>query len=110
MLDDETEGYAFLLELVFDDLAQELPGLFGRGGIEELIPSPSSDLRKLVEELDTSELDTCWTDDMTLGWVYQFWNDPEREHLDYLVNDKRHSIQRHELASKTQLFTSIAIW
>ena len=23
-------------------------------------------------------LASCWTDDMTLGWVYQYWNDPER--------------------------------
>ena len=26
---DESEGYALLLQLIFDDLATELPGLFG---------------------------------------------------------------------------------
>jgi hypothetical protein len=27
-------------------------------------------------------LDSAWGDDTTLGWVYQYWNDPEREALD----------------------------
>ncbi len=104
LLDDETKGYGFVLSLAFDDLATELPGLFGRGGIEELIPLPASDLRKLVEELDKPELETCWTDDMTLGWVYQFWNDPEKSKIDAKVNGGG-KVENHEIASKTQLFT-----
>ena len=77
--DDETEGYAFLLRLVFEDLALDLPGLYGHAGIAELIPVPSSSLRYIVESLDEVSLASCWTDDMTLGWVYQYWNDPDRE-------------------------------
>ncbi len=67
---DETEGYAFLLGLVFEDLVQELPGIFGPAGIAELIPMPAATLRYLVEALDQPDLKSCWTDDMTLGWVY----------------------------------------
>jgi hypothetical protein len=29
--------------------------------------------------LDDPRLESCWTDDMTLGRVYQYWNAPERE-------------------------------
>ncbi len=101
---DETEGYAFLLGLTFEDLATELPGIFGGGGVADLIPMPAATLRHLVESLDAEALCTCWTDDMTLGWVYQYWNDPEREALDAKLNSGG-KVAPHEIASKTQMFT-----
>ena len=41
---------------------------------------------------------------MTLGWVYQYWNDPEREALDAKLNSGG-KVEPHEIASKTQMFT-----
>jgi hypothetical protein len=83
---DESEGYEFLLRLIFEDLATELPGLYGSVRVADLIPIPASTLRHVVEALDAPSLASCWTDDMTLGWVYQYWNDPEREALDAKLN------------------------
>ena len=100
----ESEAYAQLLELVFDDLAIDLPGLYGHVRLTALIPVPAATLRAVVEELDDGELESCWTDDMTLGWVYQYWNDPEREALDAKLNDGG-KVEPHEIASKTQMFT-----
>jgi hypothetical protein len=54
--------------------------------------------------LDDPALESCWTDDMTLGWVYQYWNDPEREALDEKLNAGG-KVEPHEIASKTQMFT-----
>jgi hypothetical protein len=102
--DDPTEGFGFLLQLVCEELAEDLPGLFGSAGIADLIPIPAATLRHAVEELNKEELETCWSDDMTLGWVYQYWNDPERERLDAKINDGG-KIEPHEIASKTQMFT-----
>jgi hypothetical protein len=102
--DDETEGYAFLLRLIFEDLATELPGLYGPAGVADLVPVPAATLRHIVDALNSQALESCWADDMTLGWVYQYWNDPEREALD----DKLHGggkLEPHEIASKTQMFT-----
>jgi hypothetical protein len=101
---DETEGYAFLLRLVFEDLAADLPGIFGPAGVADLIPVSAATLRHLVEQLDDDALASCWTDDMTLGWVYQYWNDPEREALDAKIAGGG-KIEPHEIASKTQMFT-----
>ncbi|MCB9598642.1 MAG: BREX-6 system adenine-specific DNA-methyltransferase PglX, partial [Sandaracinaceae bacterium] len=102
--DDGTEGYAFLLGLVFEDLAADLPGLYGPSGVADLVPVPAATLRHVVDALDDPALASCWTDDMTLGWVYQYWNDPEREALDAKLNGGG-KVEPHEIASKTQMFT-----
>jgi hypothetical protein len=104
LLGDETEGYAALLQLVFDELALELPGLFGDVGLTRLFAVPPATLREVVERLDDPGLESAWTDGTTLGWVYQYWNDPEREDLDKKLNDGG-KIEPHEIASKTQMFT-----
>jgi hypothetical protein len=101
---DDSDGYAFVLGLVFDELALDLPGLFGRSGLGELVPMRWSTLRQVIEALDSPELASCWTDDMTLGWVYQYWNDPEREALDDKLSGGG-KMAPHEIASKTQMFT-----
>jgi hypothetical protein len=101
---EASEGYALLLRLVCEELAEELPGLFGSDGVAALVPVPAGTLRHVVEQLEQAGLASCWTDDMTLGWVYQYWNDPEREALDAKLN-ARGKIEPHEIASKTQMFT-----
>ncbi|PSR13214.1 SAM-dependent methyltransferase, partial [filamentous cyanobacterium CCP3] len=100
---DDTEGYGFLLQLLYDELALDLPGLFGRVGLTELFPIPASTLRAVIEALEALDPDT-WRDDTTLGWVYQYWNDLEREALDAKLNSGG-KVAPHEIASKTQMFT-----
>ena len=100
---DATEGYGFLLSLLYDELALDLPGLFGKVGLTELFPIPASTLRAVIDALDALDPDT-WRDDTTLGWVYQYWNDPEREALDDKLNSGG-KVEPHEIASKTQMFT-----
>ncbi|MBR8839460.1 MAG: BREX-6 system adenine-specific DNA-methyltransferase PglX [Stigonema ocellatum SAG 48.90 = DSM 106950] len=104
LLKDETEGYGTLLKFLFDELAQDLPGLFGNVGVTALFPIPANILRAVIEALDNPSLKDAWLDDTTLGWVYQYWNDPEREALDAKLNGGG-KVEPHEIASKTQMFT-----
>ena len=101
---DDSEGFSTLLGLLYDEWALDLPGLFGEVGIIELLPVPSVTLRATIEALNDPELDSAWLDDTTLGWVYQFWNDPDRKALDDKINN-RGKIEHHEIAAKTQIFT-----
>jgi len=108
-LAEDNDGYALLLQLVFDELALDLPGLFGPAGLISLVPMPTATLRHLVESLQGDGLSSddrhsLWRDDTLLGWVYQFWNDPEREALDEKIRNGG-KIENHEIAAKTQLFT-----
>ncbi len=101
---DESEGYATLLEMVFRELSVELPGLFGAVGLTGLLEVPAGALREAVTRLDAEVLREAWDDDTTPGWVYQYWNDPERERLDEKISEGG-KIEAHEIASKTQMFT-----
>lgn len=103
LCEDETQGMAPLLDLLFAELATALPGLFGDVGVTGLLAVPAATLRQIVETLDEIPVE-AWCDDLTLGWVYQFWNDPDREALDAKINASG-KIEPHEIASKTQMFT-----
>lgn len=61
-------------------------------------------VQRCVEQLWLEELEQVWADPLAVGWVFQFYNDPERRQLDEKVA-KRGKIQPDEVASKTQLFT-----
>jgi Eco57I restriction-modification methylase len=104
LVGDDCRGYDVLLGLVFDELAIELPGLFGPVGLTPLFPIPAATWRDAVDTLNDEKLEHAWGDDTTLGWIYQFWNDPERESLDAKIADGG-KIAPHEIASKTQMFT-----
>ncbi|WP_437737383.1 BREX-6 system adenine-specific DNA-methyltransferase PglX [Sorangium sp. So ce1335] len=101
---DDTRGYRALLDAVFAELAVDLPGLFGPVGLTPLFPVPAAVLREVVTALNDPALASAWGDDTTLGWVYQYWNDPEREQLDAKIAGGG-KIEPHEIASKTQMFT-----
>ena len=49
---DPSEGYAFLLRLVFEELSLDLPGLYGEVGLSSLIPVPPAALRQVVDALN----------------------------------------------------------
>ncbi len=101
---DDYEGLDFLLKLLFEELAVDLPGLYGERPLDRYFTLSPGALREIVAVLNAPELATAWQDDTTLGWVYQFWNDPQREAIDERVGP-RGKVGAHEVASKTQLFT-----
>lgn len=103
-LRDDSDGYTTLLQLIFDELALDIPGLFGPVRMTSLVPVPAATLRSIITTFDDAELESVWTDDTTLGWIYQYWNDPEREALDAKLAAQK-KLENHEIASKTQMFT-----
>ncbi|MCP4646760.1 MAG: SAM-dependent methyltransferase, partial [bacterium] len=101
----DDQGFAFILQQVWDQLALELPALFEFNEIHECVPIPGPTLLWLIQELNQEDLQEAWTDDTTLGWLYQYWNDPDRKAVDAKLNTTSGKVEAHELSEKTQIFT-----
>jgi len=105
LMEGDDQGMTWVLQQVWDQLALELPALFTRDEVQECVPIPGTTLLWLLDQLNAPELVDAWRDDTTLGWLYQFWNDPDREAVDAKLNTTSGKVEAHEIAAKTQLFT-----
>ncbi len=101
----DDQGFGFILQQVWDQLALELPALFEYNETHECVPMPGPTLLWLIQELNRDDLQEAWKDDTTLGWLYQFWNDPDRKAVDAKLNTTSGKVEAHEISEKTQLFT-----
>jgi hypothetical protein len=101
----DDQGFGFILQQVWDKLALELPALFEYNEVHECIPIPGPTLLWLIQELNQEDLKDAWRDDTTLGWLYQYWNDPDRKAVDNKLKNTSGKVESHELSDKTQLFT-----
>lgn len=99
------QGWTYLLDEVWDSLASDLPALFARSALMDALPVPGPTLVWLINEFAKSELAEVWLDDTTPGWLYQYWNDPDRKAVDEKLKNTTGKVEAGELAHKTQLFT-----
>jgi hypothetical protein len=100
----ETGGaYRVYLFSVFDELAQELPALFDRYAANGLLFPRETALRALLDELNHFEVEPLWSEDETIGWIYQYFNSQdERKSMRKASQAPRNS---RELAVRNQFFT-----
>ena len=95
--------YRRYLFCLFDELAVDLGVLFDRRSPSGLLFPRESCLLKLLEKLNAPDLETLWAEDETIGWIYQYWNDPtERKKMREESSAPRNS---RELAVRNQFFT-----
>jgi hypothetical protein len=96
-------GYRRYIETVFDEIGQEVGVLFDRRDVVALLwPGPQA-LLELLATLNDAELAGVWSEDETIGWVYQYFNgDDERRQMRSESQTPRSS---RELAVRNQFFT-----
>ncbi|MCC6528208.1 MAG: BREX-1 system adenine-specific DNA-methyltransferase PglX [Polyangiaceae bacterium] len=96
------EAYAFFLARLYDELARDLPAVFDRRIAPSLVfPRPAA-LEAVLAALNAPELTQLWTEDETLGWIFEDYNDAdERKEM------REHDAPRNarELAVRNQFFT-----
>lgn len=99
----EDGGYRLLLEAVMDEISLDLKVLLDRRDpMAPLWPRPKA-LEGLLEVLNGDELSELWSQDETIGWVYQYFNgDDERKAMRDASQAPRNS---RELAVRNQFFT-----
>lgn len=108
------ERYKWYLHSIFDELSVELPAVFDRFSPYGLVFPDESTLLKLLQLINDSQLSewydeqdgttvNFWTEDETLGWMFQDYNSlEERRQMREESNKPRNS---REMAVRNQFFT-----
>lgn len=100
-------GYRLYLECLFDELSVEVKVLFDRRDAASLLWPRHGTLNKLLEILGQADLTQIWSQDETIGWVYQYFNsDQDRRNARYNEDGKPKPPENsRELAVRNQFFT-----
>lgn len=96
-------GYRLYLECIFDELSTEVKVLFDRRDPASALWPRRAVFDALLEILNAPALAGVWTEDETIGWVYQYFNgQDERRKMREESQAPRNS---RELAVRNQFFT-----
>jgi hypothetical protein len=102
-LGETGQAYQAYLFSLFDELAQDLQGLFDRFAANGLLFPRETALRTLLDELNHADITPLWAEDETIGWIYQYFNSKEeRKAMRDASQAPRNS---RELAVRNQFFT-----
>ena len=97
------EAYRQFLRCVFDELATDLGEVMASGAANALLFPTEAKLKDLVALMNDGAVDSLWAEDETIGWIYQYYNDPdEREQM---REDSKAPRTSRELAVRNQFFT-----
>jgi len=99
----DDKGYRLYIETILDEIGQEVKVLFDRRDVASLLWPDRQTLLELIGILNAPELVSVWAEDETIGWIYQYFNDPlERKVMRKASQAPRNS---RELAVRNQFFT-----
>jgi hypothetical protein len=102
-LGSRAETYRAYLECLYDELAVDLPLLFDRATPKSRVFPGERCLEDVLGLLNDPALAPLWKKDETIGWMYQYYNDPaERKKMREASQAPRNS---RELAVRNQYFT-----
>ena len=97
------DAYRVFIGCLFDELALDLGVLFDRLTPQSSVFPTERCMEDVLAELNKSELTSLWTEDETIGWIYQYFNPPgERKAMREASQAPRNS---RELAIRNQFFT-----
>ena len=97
------DGYRLYLECLFDELSVEVKVLFDRRDSASLLWPRRGASTELLDILGQADLASVWSEDETIGWVYQYFN--SREEIDELRDASEAPRNSRELAVRNQFFT-----
>lgn len=102
-LGETGDAYRVYLQSVFDEFAQDLPGLFDRFSPQGRLFPREAALIQVLTLINHGEIEPLWAEDETIGWIYQYFNSKEeRKAMRDASQAPRNS---RELAVRNQFFT-----
>lgn len=102
-LGETGDVYRTYLFSVFDELSQDLPGLFDRFSPQGRLFPREAALLQVLNLINDADIAPLWSEDETIGWIYQYFNSKEeRKAMRDASQAPRNS---RELAVRNQFFT-----
>lgn len=102
-LGETGDAYRVYLFSVFDEFAQDLPGLFDRHSPQGRLFPREAALLQVLSLINEADIAPLWSEDETIGWIYQYFNSKEeRKAMRDASQAPRNS---RELAVRNQFFT-----
>lgn len=102
-LGETGDAYHTYLFSVFDELAQDLPGLFDRYSPQGRLFPREPVLLQLLGLINEVDIAALWSEDETIGWIFQYFN--SREERKRMRNESQAPRNSRELAVRNQFFT-----
>lgn len=99
----DSAGYRLYIESVFDELSTEVRVLFDRRDVSSVLWPKRATFERLLEVLNATELAAVWSEDETIGWVYQFFNGQDERRK--MREESQAPRNGRELAVRNQFFT-----
>ena len=102
----ETDGgLGYLLNIMFNEISEEIKILFNTEDEYSFITPSSASLLKVIELLCTNIDEDSWRQDEIIGWIYQYFNDKEKDNVFDRLYNKKQKINVEDIPAATQLFT-----
>jgi len=101
-LGSRVDTYRAYLECLYDEIARDLPVLFDRTDPQSRIFPGERTLEDVLTWLNDPVLAGLWGEDETIGWVYQYYNDPDERKK---MRESQAPRTSRELAVRNQFFT-----
>ena len=97
------DRYRVYLDRLLDELALDLRVLFDRFSPLGLLFPRENVLTDLLAAINASDIAQVWAADEAIGWIYQYFNDPEERKQ--MRNESSAPRNSRELAVRNQFFT-----
>ena len=102
-LGETGDAYRTYLFSVFDELSQDLPGLFDRYSPHGRLFPREAALLLVLTQINDADISPLWREDETIGWIYQYFNSKEERKA--MRNASQAPRNSRELAVRNQFFT-----
>jgi len=100
-------GYRLYIESLFDEFSTEIKVLFDRRDAASVLWPKRQTFEELLAIFNAPDLCVIWSEDETIGWVYQFFNSKEERQAMRDPNQGGSHAPRNsrEMAVRNQFFT-----
>lgn len=102
-LGETGDAYRTYLFSVFDELGQDLPGLFDRFSPQGRLFPREAALLQVLALINDAGIAPLWSEDETIGWIYQYFNSKEERRA--MRDASQAPRNSRELAVRNQFFT-----